>query len=155
VADCDLGVMDAECRARGPFAGKNGFAAMPGARHPAGGCAMIDERLTTLLDAYLDGSLSAEEKKELERMLLESDAARRQFWERASLHGWTYAAAKLNYSARPAEEVARERRQLRGVSFAGLLNRLRNANRPGWRLAFTGALCIAAVMAWNRFHQAD
>ena len=42
-----------------------------------GGCAMKDERLIVLLDAYLDGALTAEEKQELERMLLESDAARR------------------------------------------------------------------------------
>ena len=38
---------------------------------------MRDERLIVLLDAYLDGSLTLDEKQELERMLLESDAARR------------------------------------------------------------------------------
>lgn len=113
---------------------------------------MIDEHLIVLLDAYLDGSLSAEEKQELERMLLESDAARRQFWDRASLHGWTYAAAKLNYGARPAEEVARERRQLRGVSFAVLVNSLR---RFGWKIALAGAACVVALILWNRFYAAD
>jgi anti-sigma factor RsiW len=50
---------------------------------------MKDERLIVLLDAYLEGALSPEEKQELERMLLESDAARMEFWQRASLHGWT------------------------------------------------------------------
>ena len=34
---------------------------------------MKDERLIVLLDAYLDGVLTSEEKLELERMLLESD----------------------------------------------------------------------------------
>ena len=38
---------------------------------------MKDERLIVLLDAYLDGVLTADEKQELEKMLLESDAARR------------------------------------------------------------------------------
>ncbi len=113
---------------------------------------MIDERLIVLLDAYLDGSLSAEEKQELERMLLESDAARRHFWDRTSLHGWTYAAAKLNYGARPAEEVARERRQLRGASFATLVSSLR---RFGWKIALAGAACVVALVFWNRFHAAD
>jgi hypothetical protein len=112
---------------------------------------MIDERLIVLLDAYLDGALSADEKKELERMLLESDAARRQFWERASLHGYTYAAAKLNYGVRPAEEVARERRQLRCVSLAAL-HWLRRASRFGWKMALAGAACVVALMLWNRFH---
>lgn len=114
---------------------------------------MIDDRLIVLLDAYLDGSLSAEEKKELERMLLESDAARRHFWERASLHGWTYAAAKLNYGARPAEEVARERRGLRG--FSAFLVWLRRASRFGWKLALVGAACVVAVVLWNRYLQSD
>jgi ferric-dicitrate binding protein FerR (iron transport regulator) len=116
---------------------------------------MIDERLNVLLDGYLDGALSAEEKKELERMLLESDAARRQFWERASLHGWTYAAAKLNYSARQAEEVAQERRQLGGVSMEAFLRWLRRASRFGWKIALAGAACIVGLMLWNRFHQVD
>jgi hypothetical protein len=115
---------------------------------------MIDERLIVLLDAYLDGALSADEKKELERMLLESDAARRQFWERASLHGYTYAAAKLNYGVRPAEEVARERRQLRWVSLAAL-HWLRGASRFGWKIALAGTACVVAWMLWNHFHPSD
>jgi hypothetical protein len=109
---------------------------------------MRDERLIVLLDAYLDGALSAVEKQELERMLLESDAARREFWERASLHGWTYAAAKLNYSAKPAEEVARERRGLRGVPFDALEAWLKRASRLGWKMILAGAAGAAAVMLW-------
>jgi anti-sigma factor RsiW len=108
---------------------------------------MIDERLIVLLDAYLDGGLSPEEKKELERMLLESDAARRCFWERTSLHGWTYAAAKLNYSAKPAPD-------LHGVSFAAFLRGLWRAfGKFPWKVALAGAACVIAVMLWGRFYQ--
>jgi hypothetical protein len=109
---------------------------------------MRDERLIVLLDAYLDGSLSAEEKQELERMLLESDAARNEFWQRASLHGWTHAAAKLNYGAKPAAEVARERRALRGASFETFVRWLRRASRFGWKVVLAGAAGAAAVMLW-------
>jgi hypothetical protein len=109
---------------------------------------MRDERLIVLLDAYLDGSLTPEEKSELERMLLESDAARREFWDRASLHGWTYAAAKLNYSAKPAAEVAKERRELRGESFRFLAVWLKGAWQFGWKAGLLTAGCAAAVLLW-------
>jgi hypothetical protein len=109
---------------------------------------MKDERLIVLLDAYLDGTLSAEEKLEMERMLLESDAARREFWERASLHGWTHAAAKLNYGAKPAAERARDRRELRGDSFEAFVSWLRRASRLGWKVVWAGSACAAAVMLW-------
>jgi anti-sigma factor RsiW len=109
---------------------------------------MKDERLIVLLDAYLDGALSAEEKRELERTLLESEAARREFWERASLHGWTHAAAKLNYGAKPAAEVAKDRRALREASFEVFVRWLRRASRFGWKVALAGSACAAAVMLW-------
>lgn len=109
---------------------------------------MRDERLIVLLDAYLDGSLTAEEKQELERMLLESDAARREFWERASLHGWTYAAAKVNYGVKPAAEVAKERRRLSSETFDVFVSWLRRASQWGWRAALTGAACAMALLMW-------
>lgn len=109
---------------------------------------MRDERLIVLLDAYLDGSLTAEEKQELERMLLESDAARQEFWQRASLHGWTYAAAKVNYGAKPAAEAAKERRKLSAVSFDVFVSWLRRASQWGWKAALTGAACAAAILMW-------
>jgi hypothetical protein len=109
---------------------------------------MKDERLIVLLDAFLDGTLSPEEKQELERLLLESDTARLEFWQRASLHGWTHAAAKLNYGTKPAAEVARERRALRGVSFEAFLRWLQRASRFGWKTALAGAACGAAIMVW-------
>jgi len=110
---------------------------------------MIDERLIVLLDAYLDGSLSAEEKQELEHLLLESDAARRAFWERASMHGWTYAAAKLNYSAKPTAEVARERRGIQSASLETFVRWLRRAGRFGWKVALAGAACAVALVLWH------
>src|SRR5580765_6194236 len=109
---------------------------------------MRDERLIILLDGYLDGALSADEKQELEKMLLESDAARREFWQRASLHGWSYAAAKLNYGALSAPELAKERRDLRGTAFDAFVNWLRRASEFGWKAALIGAGCAAAVIMW-------
>jgi len=109
---------------------------------------MKDERLIVLLDAYLEGALSPEEKQELERMLLESDAARMEFWQRASLHGWTYAAAKLNYGAKPAAERARDRRGLRAPSVETFVRWLQRASRFGWKAALTGAAAAAAVLLW-------
>jgi hypothetical protein len=109
---------------------------------------MKDERLIVLLDAYLDGTLVPEEKQELERMLLESDAARQEFWGRASLHGWTHAAAKLNYGAKPAAEVARERRELRGAAFESFITWLTRVSRFGWKAVAAGGACGAAIMLW-------
>lgn len=107
---------------------------------------MKDERLIVLLDAFLDGTLSPAEKQELERMLLESDAARRQFWDRASLHGWTYAAAKLNYSAQPVEvEVPRGWRM---ISLEACLGLLRRTSQLGWRIALGGVACAVALLLW-------
>jgi ferric-dicitrate binding protein FerR (iron transport regulator) len=101
-----------------------------------------------LLDAYLDGALSPDEKQELEHALLESDAARQEFWERASLHGWTYAAAKLNYGAKPAGETARQRRAPREDWVEALIDWLRRASRFGWKIVLAGAACAAAVLLW-------
>jgi len=112
---------------------------------------MKDERLIVLLDAYLDGVITPDEKQELERMLLQSDAARREFWRRASLHGWTHAAAKVNYGSKPAEEVAREWRALyalRGMAIESFISWVRRVSRLGWRLAYLSAACTAAVVLW-------
>ena len=109
---------------------------------------MKDDRLILLLDAFLDGTLSSDEKPELERMLLESESARREFWDRASLHGWTYAAAKLNYGAKPAAEAAGERRDWTGTLFERFINRLTHLSQFGWKALLTGGACAAAVMMW-------
>lgn len=109
---------------------------------------MKDERLIVLLDAYLDGVLTSDEKLELERMLLQSDGARREFWRRASLHGWTHAAAKVNYGAKPAEEVAREWRALRGIAIESIISWLNRVSQLGWKLVYAGGACAAAVVLW-------
>jgi len=109
---------------------------------------MKDERLIVLLDAYLDGVLTSDEKVELERMLLQSDAARREFWSRASLHGWTHAAAKVNYGAKPAGEVAREWRALRGLAIESIIAWLTRVSRLGWKLVYAGGACAAALVLW-------
>ena len=109
---------------------------------------MRDERLIVLLDAYLDGTLSPDEKRELERMLLQSDAARREFWARSSLHGWIHAAAKLNYGVKPASEMARERRELRGDAFESFIHWLRRVSGVGWKIALGAGACVAVMMLW-------
>src|SRR4029077_17720335 len=78
-------------------------------------------------------------------------AARREFWSRASLHGWTHAAAKLNYSAKPAEEMARELRQLgqlRGIAIESFISWLTRVSQFGWKAVAMGGACAAAVMLW-------
>src|SRR5262249_38765848 len=85
--------------------------------------------------------------------LLESDAARREFWQRASLHGWSYTAAKLNYGAKTAPELAKERRELRGVSFGTFLQRLKWAGGFAWKAALVGGFgCALAWMLWLGIH---
>src|SRR5262249_21419481 len=147
-ADCAAGFLDSQCGARGSLSRADGFAGMPGAPHAAGGASMKDERLIVLLDAFLDGVINAEGKKELERMLLESDAARREFWRRASLHGWTHAAAKVNYGSKPAEELARARRALQGVSIESFISWLRRTSQMGWKVVYATSACAAALVMW-------
>src|SRR5690348_14775643 len=143
--------MDAERGAGGALPRAHGSAGMPRASHAEGGVVMKDERLIVLLDAYLDGVITVDEKQELERMLLASDAARREFWQRASLHGWTHAAAKVNYGAKPAEELAREWRALyalRGMAIESFISWLTRVSRLGWRAVYLGSACAAALVLW-------
>jgi hypothetical protein len=65
---------------------------------------MEHARLSQLLNLYFDRELAGAEKAELERILIESDAARRFFWEYAALHGLTLEAATLKW-ARHAQEA--------------------------------------------------
>ena len=55
----------------------------------------MSKRLEELIDAHLDGRLTAADKAELEALLLASPEARRAFWEHASLHGLTHEAVQL------------------------------------------------------------
>jgi hypothetical protein len=109
---------------------------------------MKDERLILLIDAYLDGALALEEKAELERMLLESDAARRQFWQRTSLHGWSHAAAKMNYGASPIP--ARQPKTKPNPYRAALeqaIGWVRWVRRHAWATGLATA-CVAALAGW-------
>ena len=67
---------------------------------------MDDPRLTVLLDTYLDGALSTEQRAELEGILLASPVARAQFWVHASLHGLMREAAELKWGKTLAEAEA-------------------------------------------------
>jgi len=81
---------------------------------------MNDEALSRSIEAHLEGVLDESGRRELERMLLESEAARRQFWEEAALHGLLHEAAKVKWSA--ARELAPVRRD--PVSWAVLTWRM-------------------------------
>ncbi|HUR45283.1 MAG TPA: hypothetical protein VMZ27_05330, partial [Candidatus Saccharimonadales bacterium] len=66
---------------------------------------MDENRLTELLNLYLDGNLNAAERQELERELLASPAARQHFWKYTSLHAFTLEAAQLKWSEHARESV--------------------------------------------------
>lgn len=53
---------------------------------------MSDERLSALLERYLDGQLDEQERTELEEMLRSSAAGRAQFWHDTRLHGLLHEA---------------------------------------------------------------
>lgn len=114
---------------------------------------MRNERLDILLDGHLDGSLSPADKTELEQMLREWEAARRQFWARASLHGLSYAAAKLNYAAETAAATANDVPPAKRVAPRGTVNWL--AWLPRWGLALgLSAACVVAVGGWFLLNRA-
>ncbi len=48
---------------------------------------MDNSQFSLLLNRYLDGELSPDEKNELQRILLSDPEARQQFWHDAQLHG--------------------------------------------------------------------
>ena len=103
---------------------------------------MSNTRLTSLLEAHMDGRLTPGDVAELERLLMASETARRQFWEETALHGLTLEAAQLKWSQQPA--VAPQMRRGIVEIVAGLLQ-LR------WRLAWAGglaAVALAAIGAW-------
>src|SRR5262245_30899915 len=80
--------LDGGIRLRGAFASTRRGARMRGAETWDGGRSsdMNEERLEYLLDRYLDGALAAEERTELEALLLAWPQARTLFWKRARFH---------------------------------------------------------------------
>lgn len=63
---------------------------------------MNEERLEYLLDRYFDEALSAEEKGELESLLLAWPQARTLFWKRASFNGLLRRRARENWGRKLA-----------------------------------------------------
>src|SRR5512139_689515 len=100
---------------------------------------MEQARLSHLLNLYFDGALAGGEKAELERILIESDAARRFFWEYAALHGLTQEAATLKWGehAQEAEERVFVLSEKSGETTCGCAS-IWTDWRWGWGLAAAG-----------------
>lgn len=110
-------------------------------RTPCELSAMFDEtRLLNLIEAYVDQSLSAEERGELEKLLMASDEARRIFWERLRLH----AVAREWALGKTAEDLA-----------AGLPEAGKVVKFPWRRIAAGLAVAAAVVLAAFVFRQED
>ncbi|MDP3069198.1 MAG: LamG-like jellyroll fold domain-containing protein [Opitutaceae bacterium] len=75
---------------------------------------MSEARLDELLERYIDGRLTAEDKTVLEARLMESPEARQRFWARMNFEGLMEEAAELRgahewMAARPAEPAVEPR----------------------------------------------
>lgn len=91
------------------------------------------DRLTKLIEGWLDGCLDAHEHAELEQMLLESADARGEFWRRAAFHGQVHEAAKIAFRSPPITAAPTAIRPQRG-------------SPPGWMrrgMAIGTALLLA------------
>lgn len=62
---------------------------------------MNDPHFTRLIHGHLDGTLTPEEQHSLNRRLVESESARKEFWELAALHGALHETAKTLWPATP------------------------------------------------------
>ncbi|MBL9186520.1 MAG: hypothetical protein JNK23_03485 [Opitutaceae bacterium] len=107
---------------------------------------MNEARLDELLDRYIDGRLTADDKAALEARLLESAEARKRFWARMNFEGLIEEAAELHcahewVAARPPEPVA----EARG-GWAVLLS---------WRWVGLAGIAAAAVWFALVFRQPD
>lgn len=112
---------------------------------------MDKQRLEKLLDRFVDGAITLEEKSELERMLLSSPQARQIFWEHARFNAlvrrfgeeeWGRKLAGAGVTAAPAKATKEEEAQ--SLDWFALWN--------GWQRALAGAavvVLIAAVLWWN------
>ncbi|MEM6279409.1 MAG: hypothetical protein AAF733_08030 [Verrucomicrobiota bacterium] len=65
---------------------------------------MNPSKLSNLLEQYLEGSLSPEERSELQSALLEDVEAREQFWREAQMHGMLRLLGEQESGARVARE---------------------------------------------------
>lgn len=67
---------------------------------------MTNDRCGNLIEAWLNATLDDAEFAELEGLLLESTEARRDFWQRAAIHGWLSEAAKILHARPVADDTA-------------------------------------------------
>ena len=98
-----------------------------------------ENRLATLIDAWLDGTAGLDDIAEMESLLLESADARREFWRRAAFHGQLHEAARMKFATLPPEPLERRRwnERLRGKTILG-------AAAGPW---LAGSLLLATVAA--------
>lgn len=98
---------------------------------------MNAKELTRLMEAHLDGQLTVAEARDLSRVLISDQAARRQFWEHTAVHGLAQEAARLAWlgTAAPAGESTLVRPR-------------------GWRwlapLAVAAAVTLVLAIGWWR-----
>ncbi|HEX8912172.1 MAG TPA: hypothetical protein VF796_07410, partial [Humisphaera sp.] len=115
---------------------------------------MTDPRLEQLLDRYVDGALTEEDRAELERTLLTSPAARAAFWAHARLHAdvtqwgqesWGRRMADEGEAAEPAAEVDEGPTRVADGLAASRRLRIRPHLAP-WLSAAAAVLAVAAVL---------
>jgi hypothetical protein len=70
-----------------------------------GRCLMTATRLNVLIEAWLDSTIDDAGFAELEAALLESAEVRREFWQRAALHGLLREAVKIAYALPPLPDA--------------------------------------------------
>lgn len=113
---------------------------------------MEDVRLNHLLSLYVDGTLTAADKVELEQVLKESAEARRCFWDYTTLHALAHEAAKLKWAETPlvvaqALPASRSRRPWAGWKLPFLWP-VRGGSWS-WGLAIAGVdVLVAACLFW-------
>lgn len=84
---------------------------MPGAPPQVEGCTVVnDARLSFLVNRYLDGQLTREERAEFEAAMRHSATAREQFWQEAKLHALLHEVEKSGSPMRATGSVIRFRR---------------------------------------------
>ena len=71
---------------------------------------MIDARLSFLVNRYLDGQLTPEERSEFEAAMRHSATAREQFWQEAKLHALLHEVEKGGSPMRATQSLIRFRR---------------------------------------------
>ena len=79
----------------------------PRDRHP-GHDSSHHVRVAALIHRWLDNAITPPEIAEMEAALMESSAARLEFWRRAGLHGLLHEAARVKFAAVATDAVVGE-----------------------------------------------